>query len=465
MSGQKVKLPGHPGATPQMDPAADPRRMRRIIAEDPSWNVATVPHLVQLCLNHLVQNFGSRPILKDLPEAFQAKLLKKLDIDTPIEITAPLISDEAYWERCCMARAEWQPCRVVDYGRSWKRLYFERNLEGMLEGCKPEDEETVMDSDRGVMDVATLSAPYIQSLRIRQLLSPANAEPEEEEEEEEDAGGGDVGGDADDDDEGHAKNDHIDLTPVIRKLPNLKSLDITYGVKECGMSFQWSYFGMTSGDCSRLSRGLRDYSTLTSLSITRSLIGDSKSRMLCYFLMNNKTLKRLDLSHNQIADSGARALAKLLNGNSVLEELDLRDNKIRAVGAKALGKALSGNRLLKSLNIRLNRLEDAGGRVFFDLITGNRMLVELNISSNGLGRKTSTALCEFLDRNPSLSHLDISCNELGEEAGRLILEGLDGNRALKSMDMRLTKFDKETEYQINVLMTGNIKLAQQNAGN
>jgi len=463
MSGQKVKLPGHAGATPQLDPAADPRRMRRIIAEDPSWNVATVPHLVQLCLNHLVENFGEKPILKDLPEAFQAKLLKKLDISMPIEITAHLISDEAYWERCCMARQEWQPCRVADYGRSWKRLYFERNLEALLEGCKPEEEEANMDRDRGIMDVAALSAPYIQSLRIRQLLSPANAEADEEEEEEDDAGG-DAAVDGDDDEEGVSKSDHIDLTPVIRKLPNLKSLDITYGVKECGMSFQWSYFGMTSGDCSRLSRGLRDYSTLTSLSITRSLVGDSKSRMLCYFLMNNKTLKRLDLSHNQIADSGARALAKLLNGNSVIEELDLRDNKIRAVGAKALGKALSGNRLLKSLNIRLNRLEDAGGRVFFDLITGNRMLVELNISSNGLGRKTSTALCEFLDRNPSLSHLDISCNELGEEAGRLILEGLDGNSALKSMDMRLTKFDKETEYQINVLMAGNMKSAKAAAG-
>ena len=90
--------------------------MRRIIAEDPSWNVATVPHLVQLCLNHLVENFGEKPILKDLPEAFQAKLLKKLDISMPIEITAHLISDEAYWERCCMARQEWQPCRVADYG-------------------------------------------------------------------------------------------------------------------------------------------------------------------------------------------------------------------------------------------------------------------------------------------------------------------------------------------------------------
>ena len=67
---------------------------------------------------------------------------------------------------------------------------------------------------------------------------------------------------------------------------------------------------------------------------------------------------------------------------------------------------------------------------------------------------------DYLDHNPSLSHLDISCNELGEEAGRLILEGLDGNTVLKTMDMRMTKFDKETEYQINVLLTGNIKMAQ-----
>lgn len=65
------------------------------------------------------------------------------------------------------------------------------------------------------------------------------------------------------------------------------------------------------------------------------------------------------------------------------------------------------------------------------------------------------------ERNPAMQHLDISCNQLGEEAGRLILEGLDGNVALTSMDMRLTQFDKETEYQINVLMTGNLKSSQQ----
>ena len=122
--------------------------------------------------------------------------------------------------------------------------------------------------------------------------------------------------------------DHIDLTPIIRKLKNMTTFDVTYGVKECGMNFKWSMFGMTTGDCGRLARGLRDYSTLDTLVVNRSQMGDSKCRTLCYFLMNNKTLKKMDLSHNAIGDSGARAIAKLLNGNSVLEQVDLRDNKV-----------------------------------------------------------------------------------------------------------------------------------------
>jgi len=461
-SHQRVSLPHSSMTAAITDPASDPRRMRRIIAEDPNWNVATVPNLVQLCLDFLVTNFTETPILDQIPKHQQPKLLANLDINMPLRITAKLIEDEGYWERCCKARKAWQPCRVADYGQSWKRMFFERNLEDMIETCKPECEEEEMDKDDGILAIAELSAPYIRKLRISQLMPPDKCEPEQADDLDPGAGDSENPLDAD---EVTLSQDHIDLTPIIRKLTGLKTLDVTYGVNECGMDFKWAMFGMTSNDCGRLSRGLRDYSTLSTLVVNRSHVGDSKCRTLCYFLMNNKTLKKMDLSHNSIGDSGARAIAKLLNGNSVLEEVDLRDNKIRAVGAKALGKALSTNKLMRSLNVRLNRFEDLGGRNFFDAAARNETLLELNVSSNGLGKKTSTALCDFLDHNPSLVHIDISCNELGEEAGRLILEGLDGNTVLKTMDMRLTKFDKETEYQINVLMTGNIKLAQQGAGN
>ena len=39
------------------NPAADPRSMRRVIAEDENWNLETVPPLVDACIKHIVDNF------------------------------------------------------------------------------------------------------------------------------------------------------------------------------------------------------------------------------------------------------------------------------------------------------------------------------------------------------------------------------------------------------------------------
>ena len=42
------------------NPASDLRNMRRIIAEDPEWSLATVPLLTDLCIRHIVHNFESK---------------------------------------------------------------------------------------------------------------------------------------------------------------------------------------------------------------------------------------------------------------------------------------------------------------------------------------------------------------------------------------------------------------------
>lgn len=44
-----------------LNPAANPRRMRRIIAEDPEWSLAIVPQLTELCIQHIINNFESKP--------------------------------------------------------------------------------------------------------------------------------------------------------------------------------------------------------------------------------------------------------------------------------------------------------------------------------------------------------------------------------------------------------------------
>ena len=52
-----------PDVSAKDNPAADMRNMRRIIAEDPDWSLATVPLLVELCVKHIVQNFECKNLL------------------------------------------------------------------------------------------------------------------------------------------------------------------------------------------------------------------------------------------------------------------------------------------------------------------------------------------------------------------------------------------------------------------
>jgi pyruvate/2-oxoglutarate dehydrogenase complex dihydrolipoamide acyltransferase (E2) component len=52
--------PSSPILSPKDNPSADLRNMRRIIAEDPEWSLATVPMLKELCIKHIVDNFESK---------------------------------------------------------------------------------------------------------------------------------------------------------------------------------------------------------------------------------------------------------------------------------------------------------------------------------------------------------------------------------------------------------------------
>lgn len=43
-------------------------------------------------------------------------------------VTANLVEDQGYWKKAC--KAKWNVCDVSLYGDDWKRMYFERYLEG-----------------------------------------------------------------------------------------------------------------------------------------------------------------------------------------------------------------------------------------------------------------------------------------------------------------------------------------------
>ncbi|CAH1790851.1 unnamed protein product [Owenia fusiformis] len=424
------------------NPAADMRNMRRIIAEDPDWSLMTVPLLWEICIQFIVNNFeNNSDILKDLLSKHKLKVLERISTDLPLKVTANLIQDEGYWKRCCKAR--WQICDVSKYGGSWKRMYFERNLQHIIEHFVPENSDATE-----LNETLPLSANYIKTLDIKQLLPPVKEAPKGLDAIDDMS---DTGSDAGDGPE----TDHFDFAQVLPKLPNLEEFRLTYGVKDCGMNFEWNLFQFTQRDCLLLAKTVATCKNLRTFQLHRSKLDDDKVRVLISHLLDHPSLTELDLSHNKIDDRGARAVGKLLNGHSQLVSLNLCDNQIRSAGAQAIAHALTKNTTLHSLNIRLNRLGDEGGQPICRALLKNTTLNELNLGSNDLTEPTAALMAQVVIQNSTLKEVDLSCNRLGPDGGKQLQEGMEENSTITKMDLRLTECGQESEYCINQILNRN----------
>ncbi|XP_025104859.1 dynein regulatory complex subunit 5-like [Pomacea canaliculata] len=430
------------------NPAADWRNMRRIIAEDDEWTLATVPQLTELCIQHIVSNFeNNSEILNKLLLKHQAKVLKKIATKLPLKITALLVDDEGYWKRCCQER--WDVCDVSEYGNCWKRMFFERNLQRIIEMFVPgKTDETEL------KETVALSASFVKKLDIKQLLPPVKEDikgPDIYKEDVSDAG-------SDNGDE--LEMDHFDFEPVLKMLHNLEELHVTYGVRDCGMNFEWNLFQFTARDCYQLSSAVASYKTLKVFHLHGSKVDDEKVRVLISLILDHPGLLELDLSHNLIGERGARAIGKFLNNHSKLVRLILCDNYIHVTGAQALAHALTKNTTLKHLNLRLNRIGDEGGQAICRALLRNSTLMELNLCGNDVAEPTAAVLSQVMMHNTILRSIDLSCNKLGPDGGKQLQEGMEENKTILEMDLRLTECGQESEYCINQILHRNREAAR-----
>ncbi|KAI5090711.1 T-complex-associated testis-expressed protein 1 isoform X2 [Silurus meridionalis] len=415
----------------------DHGKMRRIRAEDLEWSLVLVPSLTQLCLDHIVQHFEDNPILEELPPKHKASVLLKLPTTLPLTTTANLISDEDYWKRCCLKR--WRLCDVSEYGNSWKRMFFECHLENIIEHYVPD-----VTDNNSVLELVPLCRDFVKRLRISQLLPPVK-EPEVFEE-------NDSVDSVSNPEE--ASLDHFDFRILLDKLTNLNELQLVYGVKNCGMNFEWPLFQFTLRDCQSLAEAVKSCKSLKVLRINRSLMDDQKCRLLVNHLLDHPSLLELDLSHNIIGDGGARAISKLLN-HSRLEVLNIYDNRISGPGAQALAHALSKNTSLVSFNLRLNQLGDEGGQAIAQALLKNQTLVNLHLGANEMTEPTASAFSQVLVCNMALKNLNLSCNKMGMDGGNVLEEGMSHNSTLLEFDIRLTEMSLESERCIREVLCTN----------
>ncbi|XP_029799139.1 dynein regulatory complex subunit 5 [Suricata suricatta] len=424
-------------------------RMRRIIAEDPEWSLAIVPPLTELCIQHIVKNFQNNPILKELLPEHKQKVLDLLSPDLPLAVTANLIHDESYWRRCCTQR--WPVCHVAKHGGSWKHMFFERHLENLLKHFIPNTTDPAV-----ILDLLPLCRNYVRRLSVDQFLPPVKLRPPPR--------SGDPSDSGSEAELEEPATDHYQLGDLVAGLSHLEELDLVYGVKDCGMNFEWNLFLFTYSDCHSLAATIKACHTLKIFRLTRSKVDDDKARILIRSLLDHPALEELDLSHNLIGDRGARASAKLLN-HSHLRVLNLANNRVRAPGAQSLAYALAHNTNLISLNLRLNCIEDEGGQALAHALQTNRCLTTLHLGGNELSEPTATLLSQVLAINTTLTSINLSCNHIGLDGGKQLLEGMSDNRTLLEFDLRLSDVAQESEYLIGQAVSANREAARWQTSN
>lgn len=187
------------------------------------------------------------PILKQLLPEHQQKVLNHLSPDLPLTVTANLIEDESYWHRCCVQR--WPVCHVEDYGGRWKRMFFERHLENLLKHFIPGTTDPAV-----ILDLLSLCRNYVRRIRVDQFLPPVRLPPPPRKGDQSDSGS-----------EGEMEEpatDHYQLGDLVAGLSQLEELDLVYGVKDCGMNFEWNLFLFTYRDCHSLAATVKACHTL-----------------------------------------------------------------------------------------------------------------------------------------------------------------------------------------------------------
>ena len=147
-------------------------------------------------------------------------------------------------------------------------------------------------------------------------------------------------------------------------------------------------------ECCLLMDSLCKNKTLTRLSMSHNLIGQSEALNTCQpglttgpeavakMLGCNKTLKYLDLSWNSIMGESAVALAASLVDNSTLLELNLKQNSMSEDASQEMGRSLIDNKGLQVLDMSHNQVTIRGAMIIATALRVNKTLNKLILDGN-----------------------------------------------------------------------------------
>jgi hypothetical protein len=128
-------------------------------------------------------------------------------------------------------------------------MFFERHLENLLKHFIPGTTDP-----RVILNLLPLCKSYVHRIHVDQFLPPVQLPPPPR-----------FGDQSESGSEGEAEEpatDHYQLGDLVAGLIHLEELDLVYGVKDCGMNFEWNLFLFTYRDCHSLAATIKACHTL-----------------------------------------------------------------------------------------------------------------------------------------------------------------------------------------------------------
>lgn len=173
----------------------------------------------------------------------------------------------------------------------------------------------------------------------------------------------------------------------------------------------WKELGLSSadvddGECFRFIEALASNENLTSLDMSKNLIGGDES---------------LNAVNPDLITGGASIAAMLASNNCRLKKLNLEWNFIRLDSAVEIGDALAVNKSLEYLNLDYNAFGADGGMAIGQSLIENCSLKTILLSHNGISPQAAFCIAVALRQNITLQRVDISGNPLGEIGGRALM--------------------------------------------
>ena len=189
-----------------------------------------------------------------------------------------------------------------------------------------------------------------------------------------------------------------------------------------------------NGGAVALLRALRtSSSTISSLRLSRSGIGDDDAEELSELLMASDALSCLNIHSNPLSSNSLQLISIGLAISTSLTSLDLLFIKFDQPAIEHLSAALGVNHTLRKLNLTCCGIDSDGAYILAVALEENKTLKLLFVQGNEVGEDGAKTFAEMLEKNQSIKKLSLVDETIHFNGVFTLIAALEHNDILETL--------------------------------